>query len=209
MKRAVLLVALLLLGASLAFGDVTFYLYVNGTTDSTLDIPPGETAELWVRLYADGGNAVSGAVYDVQLPMEGWTLASREYSDYGWYEEDGFWDGSVPGPSATPITINNDTYTGGAPNTPDFWFNTIQDPYPNTVTGWATCEVFELTVPPGTPLDTYTIALANTHAYDTVGGEFTSSVGNEFDLTVTPEPVSSMLLLAGLGALVARRRRKP
>lgn len=83
MKRAVLLVALLLLGASLAFGDVTFYLYVNGTTDSTLDIPPGETAELWVRLYADGGNAVSGAVYDVQLPMEGWTLASREYSDLG------------------------------------------------------------------------------------------------------------------------------
>ena len=95
MKRAVLLVALLLLGASLAFGDVTFYLYVNGTTDSTLDIPPGETAELWVRLYADGGNAVSGAVYDVQLPMEGWTLASRGYSDYGCMRRTVL-DGSVP-----------------------------------------------------------------------------------------------------------------
>ena len=195
-----------MLGTSLAFGDVTFYLYVNGTSSTTLDIAPGETAEFWVRLYADASDALSGVAYDVQLPMEVWTLASREYSDYGWYEEDGFWDGSIPGPSGTPTTINNGTYIGGDANTPDFWFNTIQNPYPNTVTGWHTCEVFQLMVPSGTPLDHYTISLANTHAYDTIGGEFDSS-GNDFDLNVTPEPVSTMLLLAGLGVLAARRRR--
>jgi len=153
MKRTARLAALLMLGTSLAFGDVTFYLYVNGTSSTTLDIAPGETAEFWVRLYADASDALSGVAYDVQLPMEVWTLASREYSDYGWYEEDGFWDGSIPGPSGTPTAINNGTYIGGDANTPDFWFNTIQNPYPNTVTGWHTCEVFQLMVPSGTPLD--------------------------------------------------------
>jgi len=84
MKRVVLLVALLAIGTSLAFGDVTFYLYVNGTTDATLDIAPGGTAELSVRLYADASGSVPGASYDVQLPMEGWMLTSRECGDYRW-----------------------------------------------------------------------------------------------------------------------------
>ncbi len=208
MKRNVLLVALLLvLGTSLAFGDVTFYLYVDGTTDAAMDIAPGDTATLWVRMYADSAEAVSGVSYDVQLPMEGWILASRDYGTYGWYEEDGFWDGSTPGPSGTPTAINNSTYTGGDADTADFWFNTIQNPYPNTVTGWHTCEVFELTVPSSTPQITHTISLANTHAYDTIGGEFDSS-GQDFDMTVTPEPVSSALLLVGIAALAAKRRRQ-
>ena len=80
MKRSLLLVALLLvLGTSLAFGDVTFYLYVDGTTDAALDIAPGDTATLWVRMYADATDDVSGVSYDVQLPMEGWILESRSY----------------------------------------------------------------------------------------------------------------------------------
>lgn len=210
MQRAVVVVTLLLvLGVSFSFADVTFYLYVDGTTDAAMDIEPGSTATLWVRLFADPSDAVSGATYDVVLPMEGWTLQSREYGDHGWYEDDGFWDGSVPGSSATPTTINNDTYTGGAADTADFWFNTIRNPYPSTVTGWQTCEVFLLTVPVDTPLDLYTLTLANTHAYSAVGAEFNSSFGSEaFEMNVTPEPVSSVLLLAGLGVLAAKRRRR-
>ena len=79
MKRSVLLVALLLvLVTSLASGDVTFYLYVDGTTDAAMDIAPGDIATLWVRMYAGSAEAVSGVSYDVQLPMEGWILASRD-----------------------------------------------------------------------------------------------------------------------------------
>lgn len=207
MKRAVLILALVVLSGSLVFGDVTFHLYVEGTANNGMDIGPGDTANLWVQLYADAGEAVSGVAYDVQLPEEGWTLESREYSDYGWFEDDGFWDGSNPPASGTPLVINNDTYTGGDANTADFWFNTQRNPFGSTVTNWATCEVFSLTVPSDTPLDLYTIALANTYAYDIGGGEFTSS-GEDFGMNVTPEPASMALLLIGVGALAARRRRR-
>ncbi|NLO07411.1 MAG: PEP-CTERM sorting domain-containing protein [candidate division WS1 bacterium] len=207
MKRIALLVTAMLLVTSVAFAEVNYHLYWNGTTNDFGSVQQGDTAELWVWLNADAGENVAGARYDVELPMEGWDLTSREYGTYGWFEEDGFWDLSVPGPSATPITINNGTWLGGDANTPDFAFNTIRNPFGDTVTGWALCEVFELTVPSDTPLGAYTIDLDNTFAYGLTGGQF-ESTGNDLDLAVTPEPASALLLLAGFGIVGIRRRMK-
>ena len=207
MRGKALVIGLLALAAPLAWGDVTFHLYVNGTTDTALEVAPGGSAEFWVRLNADSGEQVLGGAYDVQLPMEGWSLNDREYGDYGWYEEDETYDGSVPFPSGTPVVILNGTYTGGDPATPDFWFNTAQSPYPSTVTGLHTTEVFEIAVPHGTTPANYSIDLANTFAYDTLGNEFNSS-GQFFELTVTPEPASALLLLAGVAAIGAELRRR-
>jgi hypothetical protein len=204
--RAVLQCALvLMLSTTGAFAEVQYHIFWNGTSNTFGSVQQGETAELWVRLFADGGDNVAGARYDVQLPMEGWDLTSRDYGTYGWFEEDGFWDGSIPVPSATPLTINNATYTGGDPNTPDFLFNTARNPFGDSVTGWATTEVFEITVPHDTPLGQYTISLDNTFAYDVLGQQF-ASTGEDLDLAVTPEPVSGLLLLAGFGIVGLRRR---
>jgi len=197
---------LLLLSAVASLGDVSFYMYVEGTGNQAMDIAPGGTARLAIMLNAAGGENVAGVSYDVQLPLEGWTLQSREYSDFGWFENDSFWDGSKPLAGNTPAVINNSTYLGPDANTADFWFNTVRDPYGSTVTGWQTCEVFELTVPSGTVLDLYRLTIANTHAYDIAGTELASS-GQYFDMNVTPEPVSSLLFVAGVGALALRRRR--
>ena len=208
MKRVLPAIGLLVLVTSpLALGDVTFHLYAYGTTDTTLDVEPGNTASFWVRFFADEGDEVAGVRYDIQLPVEGWVLESREYAPFGWYEEDGLWDNSVPTSSGTPVTIMNDTYPGGEPDTADFRFANALDPSGTTVTGWATCEVFELTVPSDTPLGPYTITLADTFAYDTFGGQFDSS-GRSFELNAVPEPVSSALLLAGIGVLAMRRRMR-
>lgn len=207
MKRVSVAIGLLSLAASLAWGDVTFNLYVNGTTDTALEVAPGGSIQLWVRLNADSGEQVAGAAYDVQLPMEGWTLASREYGDYGWYEEDGTYDGSIPVPSGTPIVILDSTYNGPSADTPDFWFNTARSPYPSTVTGWATCEVFEIAVPHGTTPGTYSIDLGNPYSYDLEGAGFDSSA-QFFDLTITPEPASVLLVLAGVAVIGAGLRRR-
>jgi hypothetical protein len=199
--------ALLLLLSSVAtFGDVSFFMYVEGTSDQGMDIAPGGTARLAIMLNAAGGEDVSGVSYDVQLPLEGWTLQSREYSDFGWFEGDGLWDGSEPLAGNTPAVINNATYDGPAADTADFWFNSVRNPYGSTVTGWQACEVFELTVPSGTVLDLYRLTIGNTHAYDIAGTELASS-GQYFDMNVTPEPVSSLLFIAGIGVLALRRRR--
>ncbi len=216
MRRTALAIALLTLTAPLAWSDVTFHLYVNGTTDTSLAVAPGGTAELLVQLHADSGEQVAGASYDVQLPMEGWMLNDREYGVYGWYEYgpdddessiDYQWDGSVPTAKGTPVVILNGTYTGGDPDTADFWFNTARSPYPSSITGWATAEVFEIAVPHGTTPGTYSIDLANANAYDIEGAAFNAS-GQFFEFTVTPEPASTLLLLAGVAVLGARLRRR-
>jgi len=110
------LAGLLTILSSVAWSDVTFHLYANGTTNTSLSVAPGGTAALAVLMNADNGEQVVGVSYEVQLPMEGWTLTSREYGDYGWYEDDSNeppYDGCVPHASGTPVVILNGTYTGG------------------------------------------------------------------------------------------------
>jgi len=207
MRNGLALIATIVLTSSVGFSDVTYNLYLNGTSDTSATILPGNSLQLAVEISTTAGEAIAGARYDVQLPLEGWTLSSRDYGSYGWAAEDGLHDGSIPVPSACPVVIDIGTYTGGDADTADFLFNAAQVPYPGTVGSGATVEVFTLTIPADTLLDISTINLANTYAYDLLGAEIASS-GSSFDLDVTPEPGSALLLLVGLGGLGAALRRR-
>jgi hypothetical protein len=192
--------------------DVTFNLYLHNTTQTYASVLPGETAHLWVSMVTGATASVVQVNYRVLLETEGWQLTSRNMDTHGWYEDDGLWDNSVPTVSGCPATITNALFAPPAcPDPtltdPDFYTDTIREGFKGMTQTWPV-EDFQLTIPAGTPVGDYTIALVDPGAGGSGGQQLTCGVGDPFELAVTPEPCSLALLVMGVaGGLVARRRK--
>lgn len=191
-----------------AHADVTLNLYVYNTDETSATILPGESVDFWVRMVTGASDSVAQVNYRILLETDDWELTSREMSDYGWFEDDGLWDNSLPTASACPATVTNALYNT-TPSDPDFYADTTRGDFAG-VTGTWTVEDFQLTIPGDTPLADYTISLLDPEATDAFGNPFDAYAGDDFILSVVPEPATMVLTLSGLAALGVglKRRRK-
>lgn len=203
--RAALAVVLLASGVPAVHSSTIFNLYTLGGEPAG-EVYRGDTIDLLVR-YVTTDN-IGSVFFTIRLPEEGWTLASYNLSDYGWYQEDGLWDASVPAVSDTPVDIMNDTYAGN-PSYADFMISTVYDPLGTERTGTQDVMRFTLGIPGSTVPGLYSIGIYDLDVTDGWGDPLSNvSAGDDFELTVVPEAGTLAMVMMGLGLLGGLWRRR-
>ena len=169
-RRQRLVVPLLVLAALLvtlpARATVTVKLLTLDGQGS-LAVQPGETFQLQVRLEAGSpGDSLGGVYYRLVMaaPPEGthWRIEARDYAGYGWHQNDGFWDLSIPRPGydTFPVQVTQDLVAATAAH--DITLDTTMSgddglPAPGT----HTAEVITLRAPETFAGTTYELQLAD------------------------------------------------
>ena len=197
-----------LLSVSVAEGGVIFDLSTLGGASSAT-VYQGDTLPLMSGLTAaTTADTVGAAVYNLTVP-DGWTLVSRDYDTYGWFEDDGTWDNSVPtaGSSALPVSVTAGNPWPDTATETDVRFASVRGELTNlSAPGFHGIEQFELEVPLTAPVGDYTLYFNYLEASDVFAQENFEVTSESFTVTVQEIPEPSTLLLAAAGLLLCLRR---
>jgi len=168
----------------------------------TLSLEPNSTFELDIVLTGEPGDVHDSAILDVTFSLPG--LVYEAYAWHGDHVTGGLDDMSDPdagGLLADPQVVTAATYS------PTPAVDVHLENLTEFGTTFASGELVTLTlhVPADMPLGTVTITAVPDQFFDGMA-LVPSAPGPAFTLTIIPEPTSAVLLLAGLAALLRRRR---
>ncbi len=170
----------------------------------------GQTLEVVSEVAANApGDTVGAVVCNIESPA-GWEILDRRYEEYGWFQDDGAWDHSVPsapGDPAIPGVPGNDPW----PDTTaaDFRFETIRANFANLPAGVHILETIQIAVPADTLPGFYSFGFGYLEASDIDGSLDLVETADTFTLTVipVPEPSTALLVLATTSLLMIPARK--
>jgi len=169
-----------------------------------LTVAAGESFDLDFVLSSEDGASHVSAIFQAYFDRPG-----LEYLSYSWaspFPTGVSYDSSFPVLSTLPATIDVDTLAGlrYEPNYADVELANATGGPDFTV---GTLVTLTLHVPEDYPYHGAMIIASMPDSFVDGGGEEVPTLGGTFELTITPEPATLAMLLAGTVYLVHRRKR--